>query len=125
MTKKFDLTVTKHISVTAQDIDDIMVSALEGGINYWCIEAEVVGPYLGEYASEQISRGGELILHDVEGEKNTLTLAKFLTGLQNWAAGDYQHYGALKDGKVDTCEIDALCADTIVQLVLFGEVVYA
>ena len=27
---------------TVEDIDDIMVSALEGGVNYWCQEAEVI-----------------------------------------------------------------------------------
>lgn len=125
MMKTFDVSITQHFCVTAQDIDDIMASALDAGISYWCIEAEVVGQYLGEYASEQISRGGKLILHDVEGEQNTLTLEKFLTGFKLWVAGDYQHYDALKDGKVDTCQIDAMCADTIVQLALFGEVVYA
>ena len=45
-----------EVVVTQEDIDDIMAGALEGGINYWCGEAEVVGNYLGEYASEQISR---------------------------------------------------------------------
>ena len=54
------------VRVRNEDIDDIMVSALEGGINYWCRKAEVKGGYLGEYASDQISRGGELILHDTE-----------------------------------------------------------
>ena len=33
--------------LTPQDIDDIMVSALEGGINYWCRRVVVQGDYLG------------------------------------------------------------------------------
>ncbi len=61
-----------------KDIDDIMCAALEGGITYWCSRAEVVGEYLGEYASEQISKGGELRLYDCESDEvYTLTLDKF------------------------------------------------
>lgn len=31
-------------------IDDIVTTALEGGICYWCKRAEVKGKYLGEFA---------------------------------------------------------------------------
>ena len=64
--EKFRVSISLDVDLSQQDIDDIMVVALEGGINYWCREAEVVGEYLGEYASDQISRGGSLILHDAE-----------------------------------------------------------
>lgn len=47
--------VVLQIVVTGEDIDDIMASALEGGITYWCDRAKVDGNSLGEYASEQIS----------------------------------------------------------------------
>ena len=47
------------VTINQRDIDDIMSIALEGGITYWCSYVEVVGgEYLGEYASDQISRGG-------------------------------------------------------------------
>ena len=52
--------VALEIVLTQEDIDDIMCGALEGGINYWCDEAKVMGGYLGEYGSEQIARGGKL-----------------------------------------------------------------
>lgn len=72
-----------EVVVTQEDIDDIMAGALEGGINYWCGEAEVVGNYLGEYASEQISRGGQLILYDIEEDETyTLDREKFMKGLK-------------------------------------------
>ena len=54
--------VVRNVTVTERDIDDIMSCALDGGICYWCKEANVVGEYLGEYASDQISRGGKLEL---------------------------------------------------------------
>ena len=60
--KKFTVRAQIEVNLSQQDIDDIMVTALEGGINYWCRRAKVVGEYLGEAASDQISRGGSLIL---------------------------------------------------------------
>lgn len=48
------------VRISTEDIDDIVTTALEGGICYWCRRAEVKGKYLGEFASEQISRGGVL-----------------------------------------------------------------
>lgn len=112
--------------LTDQDIDDIMVGALEGGINYWCREAEVVGDYLGEYASDQISRGGKLILHDAESnDKWELDLEKFLNGVKLWLQnGDDQYHALQKDGTIDCCEIDGEMADLIVQYAIFGEVVF-
>lgn len=114
-------------NLTNQDIDDIMVSALEGGINYWCSKAEVDGNYLGEYASEQISRGGSLILYDIEeAEKYSLTKDKFIKGFEKWVLDLQDIYGAVSlDGNVDTGMIDACAADSIIQFAIFGELRYA
>lgn len=40
------------VRISTEDIDDIVTTALEGGICYWCRRAEVKGKYLGEFASE-------------------------------------------------------------------------
>ena len=68
---RHSLSAVINFVVTDQDIDDIMSAVLDGGITYWCCRAEVVGDYLGEYASEQISRGGTLRLHDSEADSVT------------------------------------------------------
>ena len=95
-----------------------MSAVLDGGITYWCCRAEVVGDYLGEYASEQISRGGTLRLHDSEADSvYELTLDKFLNGVRLWIT--------LTDaGQLDTGDIDALAADMIIQYALFSDVIY-
>lgn len=122
----YNVEINKKYEVTSQDIDDIMVATLEGGINYWCRKVKVVGDYLGEYASEQISRGGSLILYDAESSDHwELDLEKLMNGIQkaiedNWF-DDYDWY---VDGKLDTIEIDAEVADTIIQLALFDELVF-
>lgn len=110
--------------LTEQDIDDIMVTALEGGINYWCDEAEVVGEYLGLYASDQIARDGKLRLYDAEGDSSyELTLEKFLNGVMMAIEQGYATDWCER-GHIDVCNIDADGADVIIQLALFGDVIY-
>lgn len=118
------------VRLTQQDVDDIMVSALEGGICYWSDCVEVVDRYLSEYASGQISRGGKLKIHVDEpfDEENTewyeLDIEKFAQGFRLWLENGGDRYGAVSNGEVDTCEIDGEMADLIIQYALFGEVVY-
>ena len=127
--KKFEVHAEITVRLTQQD--DIMVSALEGGICYWCDRVTVEGQYLGKYASEQISRGGTLKVHVTEpfDEQDTewyeLDIEKFIQGFRLWLENSGDCYGAVSgDGKVDCGEIDAGCADAIIQYALFGEVVY-
>lgn len=117
------LEVKFNVEVTNQDIDDIMCTALEGGITYWCRRAEVVGgKYLGEYTHEQISRGGSLMLYDAESsDKWELTLDKFKHGLQEWLR---YNPGSVSVECIDTSYIDSNCADEIIQYALFNEVVF-
>ena len=125
--KGFEVVATHPILLTVEDIDDIMVCALEGGINYWCDKAVVLEhSRVADWGHEQIARGGSLILHDSEEDKiYELTLEKFLTGFKLWVEQGLDHYNAVCGKTVDCCEIDASCADNIVQLALFGEVLYA
>ena len=129
--KKFEICTKTTVYLTQQDIDDIMVAALEGGINYWCWRVVVQGDYLGEYASEQISRGGKLAVwidELFEDDKTCYMLDrdKFLAGFKLWLEKGGDSYDAIdySDGSVDCGQIDATCADEIVQYALFGEVVF-
>ena len=123
---KHIIEITKRIEVTEEDIDDIMCSALEGGINYWCCKAEVFGSYLGEWAHEQIARGGSLNLHDAEeDEVYELTIEKFLKGIQLAVEGNYYaDYEWCNGTEIDTCQVDACVADVIIQLALFDDIIY-
>lgn len=129
--KKFEVLVQIRAALTQQDIDDIMVSALEGGINYWCRRVVVHGDYLGEYASEQISRGGKLAIWlygPFEDDKTCYMLDrdKFLAGFKLWLENAHANCDVIDniDGSVDCGQIDAICADEIVQYALFGELVF-
>lgn len=129
--KKFEICTKITVYLTQQDIDDIMVSAFEGGINYWCRRVVVQGDYLGKYASEQISRGGKLAIwldEPFEDDKTCYVLDrdKFLAGFKLWIESDGDSYNAIdhSDGSIDCGQIDAVCADEIIQYALFGEVVF-
>lgn len=127
MNKKYEVRAQLAVTLTEEDIDDIMVAALEGGINYWCCEAEVVEEKrCGDWGHEQIARGGVLILHDAESsDKWELTLEKFLNGVKLWVEnGDDRYHAVQKDGTVDCCNVDSEMADLIIQYALFGEVVF-
>lgn len=121
--KKYTVRPEIEVNLSQQDIDDIMAVALDGGICYWCRKAEVVGEYLGEYASDQISRGGALILHDAESAQTwELTLEKFLKGVKLYF--EQGCHVNVEDNAIDTCDIDANDADCIIQFAVFGEVVF-
>lgn len=113
-------------TLTEQDIDCIMTSALESGIVHWCGLIHAVGGQRGKHLSEHISKNGTLVLYDVESDDRwKLTLKKFLQGFALWLKNGGDRHGAVaEDGTVDTSNIDAAAADCIIQYALFGEVVF-
>lgn len=123
--KTFNVEIKMNVKLTQEDVDDIMCAALEGGISYWARKAEVVDEYLGEWAHEQISRGGALKLYDAEEDDiYELTLERLLHGFELWVIGGYDTYGAVSNEEVNTGDIDADKADQIIQLALFDEIIY-
>ena len=121
------VTVKTEWTFSPQDIGDLLVCALEGGINYWCNKAEQ-GSYPDvpleykdriEYASDFIGYGGTLILHDDEtGKKHELDITKFLKGIERYC----EESGTAPQNLMDTH--DAGVADQIVQYAIFDELVY-
>lgn len=120
------LTIQVKVQLKEKDVDDIMVGSLEGGCTrYWCNRVDVKGAPRQEYASHEIARGGTLIFFDCEEDKTyELDLEKFLTGFKVWLEKGYDRYHAVENGVVDCCNIDAECADSIVQCALFGDIIY-
>lgn len=125
------LKVTKPVHINGADIDDILCTAFEGGITYWCNSVQSMMPIEwhkenhAEYASEVISRGGDLVLSTDDGDK-VLTLNAFLQGLQ-MVLDEFVVELEIIGGEfhIDTTWIDADLADVIVQYALFGELVYS
>ena len=125
--------VTKSHEFTTEDINDLIVTALEGGINYWCGSAKIVkfpnGTFTGvsnedqtnvRYASDVIGYGGKLTLTDAEDEDESweLDLPKMLKGIKMYCEDRNEPLSELIDNH------DADTADSIIQYALFGEIVY-
>ena len=125
---KETMNMSFDIAVADETVDVIMSEALSG-IARWCDEAEVVGEYLGTHAHEQVSRGGQLKMHEIEeDDTHILTREKFFKGLRL-----YVEEGCCREDilefvggglRIDAMMVDAAVADAIVQYALFGEVVY-
>lgn len=102
---------TIKMSVSSQQISDIMSSALSG-MTYWADGAYIIGDETDMYNSDAISNGRQLRIRDAESEKwHILTLKKFLKGLSLSPRFDYDNY-------------DMYDAERVVQLALFGEEIY-
>ena len=118
--REFEVELDLKARVATQDIDDIMYTALEGGITSWCRAAKPVGKMLGEYGHEQIARGGSLMLYDAESsDKWELTLNKFLR-VESGVSVTID----TESGYIDTSDVDGECADMIIQFALFGDLVF-
>ena len=118
------INIRKEIVVEPQHIDDLMVTALEGGINYWCRKAKIVsipeGVDANVLASDLISKGGVLEMYDAESsDKWELTLEKFLKGLKMYC--EENKYIDMED-LIDNHDADT--ADSIIQYALFDEIVF-
>lgn len=127
---KTNIKIELNIDITDENIDDIMTTALEGGINYWCNKVEVKDKDYKDkkYASDVLSVDGVLLMHDAEEDTiYELTKEKFINGLSKFLLKKGMSYFCDADAhelEIDCGMIDAGDADTIVQYALFGEEIY-
>ena len=117
--KNLNVKICQELNFTEENINDLMCSALEGGINYWCDRVEMIDTPEGvEFASDSISKGGKVVLYF--GDKKcvrVLTLEKFLKGL----SATITQIGGCNSAK-DFMDIhDADTADMVIQFALFDE----
>tara|TARA_B100000131_G_scaffold320406_1_gene368464 strand:- start:242 stop:655 length:414 start_codon:yes stop_codon:yes gene_type:complete len=117
-------TIEVPLKVYNYHLDCILSGAFEGGSNYWADLVEVVdNDYKGaEFASEVISRGGELLIYtqDSSGGGIKLTKEKMLKGCKLYVSGTE----TTKGRNFDIDAWDAIDHDMILQYALFEEVVY-
>lgn len=120
--KEFEIKTTQCI--TQEQLDDVLTTAFEGGITYWCNEVKEAEwsttSEPAQYLSEVLTRGGTLQLHDsseynpktgcVSGKWYSLSIDMLLK--------------AFEDKPFDFDNYDAGDADEIVQKAIFGEVIY-
>jgi hypothetical protein len=101
-------------------VADVLVTAFEGGSNYWAERVDVVDwPDGAEFASDVVARGGTVRVIDDAGEGHALTRAAMVRGMRLEAErrGMSLHRWAMTYP-------DASGADNALQFALFGELVY-
>ena len=117
--------IEKTYEVDNQHIEDLLVTALEGGINYWCGKV-IIKEYpesledKNMLASDILAHGAVLTLCDVESsDKWDLTLDKFIQGLKMHL--EKSKYSSIED-LMDS--YDAYDADCIIQYAIFNEIIF-
>lgn len=127
-----EIKITTTYIITPENINDLLVAALEGGINYWCRKAVIKKDTEGNlfnvlpedqdkvnYASDAIGYNGVLILYDLESsDKWELTLENVLKGIQMHCEKCNITPSVLMD------DYDADDADMIVQYAIFNEQIF-
>jgi hypothetical protein len=98
---------------TKQQLIDIVITAVEGGINYWS-QVSHYNPDKGMVTVYEIGEDGEV------EKKHNLTTAVIRKGLKLALESEYEHIRFIAVTDIP----DAEEADVIVQLGLFGEVIY-
>ena len=131
--KTFEVHAEIVVKLTEEDVTDIVCTALEGGIGYWCCldnttyafeEAPDDEP-TAITAAKVLLGGMKIRLLDEEDKPYFLDIEALMQGFRLWIERGYDYYGAVAcNGEVDVCQIDAPAADAIFQLALFGDVVY-
>ena len=125
------------IGMTDEDVIDLMVTALEGGIGYWaCLDNTSQAFWdapedesIAETAATILLSGEGITLLDTEDHSVSwvLTLDDLLKGVKMLMTDDLGKYcsesiyGYLT---IDMGMVDADAADSIVQYALFDEIVY-
>lgn len=120
---KFTVLLKNDVSI--QDLSDLMVTALEGGINYWCRKAKItkfpenLEEELSMSADEVVANGGEIKLYDAESDDTwVLNRDKLLIGIK-------LHCDNINSTVSEMIENhDAGDADSIVQYAIFSELIF-
>jgi len=117
--------IKKDIGLTKINIDDLMSTALEAGINYWCykvlVKQDDIAKYIDyDFTSDVISLGMTLILFDNDSNDTwELNLEKLLKGIK-W----YCETNGIASAEELIDNHDAETADSIVQYALFDKIVF-
>lgn len=131
--KKYVVESKVKVSLTEEDISDLVITALNGGVGYWaCLdnsrpefEAMSEEDYTDEWTAKILLNGGEVLFLEEPDRKErfVLTLDKLLHGIALYIEKGYDRYGIFGP-EVEMGNCDAECADIIVQLALFDDIVY-
>lgn len=107
--KLWNFEVKQMLTITDEDIGDIIDTA-GYGIGYWTRKAEI---------------GDETYtITDDEGTIHELRNDDIVRGVKMYIENGNKPYNIIYENGIDTCNIDSVVADIIIQYCCFGEIVY-
>lgn len=123
-----EVKVTISHKFSDEDLNDLVSTALEGGINYWCGNVKVKEGSMSEKLydsinsiSDAVSKGGTLVFYDAESDDTweELDRDKLLKGIQMHCENNNVAPSDLMD------MYDADDADSIIQYAVFDELIFS
>lgn len=121
---EFKIEIKQSHTFTDQDFDDLLVTAVEGGINYWCRKVEILGeksPQTNHFLdiTNALINGQMIRFYDNESDDAwDMNLNDFMSGIREYC----YRYDVLLEYLMDN--YDAGSADSIIQLALFEELIF-
>ena len=120
-------TITQPVKVTEHNVEDIVVTAIEGGINYWCegiqfAETRPAEESASTWAAMQLIKENAVKIRDEDGEHD-LTITKLIDGLLKFS--QKVRCFDVYEGEIDPSNFDAADADAVIQYALFCELKYS
>lgn len=120
-----DVIIDLRIPVKRQLLRDLLCTAVEGGTNYWAEITQVERTPDGDYLSATFQEHESVT--DAVAPRSALVTAEALTvGLQRLSTANLHTFPASRKHLTDalTESGDTITADVVVQMTMFGELVY-
>lgn len=109
--KLWNFEVKQMLTITDEDIGDIIDTA-GYGIGYWAKSAVVD------------DENGLYIITDEDDQVYELRYVDIVRGVKMYIENGNKPYNIIYENGVDTCNIDSVVADMIIQYACFGEIIY-
>ena len=114
--------------ITDEDLDSILDTASYGA-NYWCKKFTAKDEYLGNYATDNVTLGGVMLVHDKDGSVFEVDREKMIVGISKMiATNEYTIPLEVDDNgnlRIDLCQADAGDCELMLQFAIFGKQIYA
>ncbi len=124
-----NLLINVQLELDQEFVNDVLITAFEGGIGYWCRSMEELSGNRGKDALKPdyfAPAGFEWRFQDEDKNwiEKTLTIDTFIEGIEKFLGRADSKITTDEPGKLYAGDIDANDADSIVQLAIFGDYVY-
>lgn len=128
------ISVQATVNINEEDLESLLISGIEQGINYWCADIKVNRPpgdasdFYHKYFKVPFVEGGSIcfFLQDPDDlninqpeEGFRLDRQHILNGLNLMAARAPRHFADILSENTD-----CITGDVFIQICLFGEIVY-